>query len=133
MGKGEIAHDRIRFPKHEIALDQRRHVAVRIHRKIVGLVVFAERHAGIDTLIGDIEFAQAPQHFLNVHRIGPAPDRELFLIAVRHALSLPMIRTSRGHIGIFGKKRVLDDDGRSKRSGSVKFWRSLIGAKRNCS
>jgi hypothetical protein len=28
---------------------------------------------------------QAPQHFLNVDRIGPAPDRELLFI-VRHAL-----------------------------------------------
>jgi len=27
---------------------------------------------------------------------------------------------------------VFDDVGRSKRSGSAKFWRSLIGAKRNC-
>jgi hypothetical protein len=57
---------------------------------------------------------------LNVDRIGPAPDRELFLIAVRHALSLPMIRYLRVFIGIFEKKRVLDDDSRSKRSGSAK-------------
>ncbi len=108
MSEDEIAHDGIRFPQHEIAFDQRGHAAVRVHREIFGLVILAERHAGIDPLIGDIEFAQAPQHFLNVDRIGPAPDGELFLIAVRHALSLPMIRNSAGHIGIFGKKRVFD-------------------------
>jgi hypothetical protein len=43
-----------------------------------------------------------------------------------------MIRIVAGHIGIFGKKRVFDDDGRSKRSGSAKPRRSLIDAKRNC-
>jgi len=91
VGQAEIAHHRIGFPEHEIAVDQRRHTAVGIHGEICRLVVLAELHAGIDAIIGEIEFVQAPQHFLNIDRIGPAPDGELFLVVVGHALSLPMI------------------------------------------
>ena len=94
VGEHEVAHDRIRFPEHEIAVHQGRHPPVGIHREVVGLVIAAERHAGVDALVGEVEFAQAPQHFLHVDRIGPAPNRELSLIVVRHDVSLPMIRRS---------------------------------------
>src|SRR4051794_7235483 len=40
-------------------------------------------------MVGQVELAQAPQHFLHIDRIGPAPDRQLALIAVRHAFLLP--------------------------------------------
>ena len=66
VGKDEIAHHRIGFPQHVIAVHQGRHARVRIHREIVRIAGAAERHAGIDALIGEIEFAQAPQHFLNI-------------------------------------------------------------------
>ncbi len=65
------------------------HAPVGIHREIVGLAVLAERHAGIDALIGEIELAQAPQHFLNIDRIGAAPDLEQTLMVARHDLSAP--------------------------------------------
>jgi hypothetical protein len=42
-----------------------------------------------------------------------------------------MIRTRAGHIGIFGKKRVFDDVGLGKRSGSAKPGRSLICRERS--
>jgi len=48
-------------------------------------------HAGIDAVIGEIEFVQAPQHFLNIDGIGTTPDGELFLLVVSHVFSLPMI------------------------------------------
>jgi hypothetical protein len=89
IGEVEIAHDRIGFPQHVVAVDQRRHPPVGVHREIFGLVVLAERHAGIDAPVGQVEFGQAPQHFLNIDRIGPAPDRQLALLVVRHAFSLP--------------------------------------------
>jgi len=54
-------------------------------------VIPAERHAGVDPLKGEIEFAQAPQHFLHIDRIGPAPDPQLSPSVVRHEVSLPMI------------------------------------------
>lgn len=80
-------------PQYEIAFDQRRHPPVGVHREIVGLAVAAELHAGIDPLIGEVELAQAPQHFLHIDRIGPAPDRQS--LALRHAplpISSPFAR-----------------------------------------
>jgi hypothetical protein len=58
-------------------------------------VISAERHAGIDALIGEIEFAQTPQYFLDIDRIGPAPNGQSSLIVVRHVVSLLMIRFER--------------------------------------
>src|SRR5437879_6313299 len=72
-----------------------RHTRVRIQREIIGLVIPAVLHAGIDALVGEIEFAQAPQYFLDIDRVGPAPNPELALFFVWHAFSLPMIRSPR--------------------------------------
>src|SRR6202022_2093666 len=110
-----------------------------IHREIIGLAVAAERHAGVDALIGGIEFAQAPQYFLNINRIGPAPNLQLSLIVVRHVFSLPMIRPS-GHTGISAKKRAphvdnnnaLQKKPRHRRGPFCKksrFWRAGGGKK----
>ena len=111
VGEAEIAHHRIGFPQHEIAVDQRRHAAIGIHREIRRFVVLAELHAGIDAVIGEIEFAQAPQHFLNIDRIGPAPDGELLLLVVSHAFSLrdflAVIFLQPVHSGRSAKKRGL--------------------------
>jgi hypothetical protein len=65
-------------------------------------VVLAECHAGIDTLIAEIELTQAPQHFLNIDRIGPTPDLELTLMVVRHDILPPTIDQS--VISEFSKK-----------------------------
>jgi hypothetical protein len=85
-------------------------------------MVLAERHAGIDALIGKIELTQAPKNFLNIDRIGPPPDLELTLIVVRHDM-LPRLISGR-HIGIFKKKRAplhqpVYGEARSKKSGSA--------------
>jgi hypothetical protein len=45
---------------------------------------------GIDPVVAEIELAQAPQHFLNVDRIGPSPDGQLLFVVIGHALSLPL-------------------------------------------
>jgi hypothetical protein len=58
-------------------------------------VIPAERHAGIDAPKSEIELTQAPQNFLDIHRIGPAPNGQLSLIFVRHDVSLPVIRFER--------------------------------------
>ena len=91
IGCAEIAHHGIGFPQHIVAVHQRRHAAIGIYRQIRRLVVLAELHAGVDALIGEIEFGEAPQHFLHIDRIGPAPDGELLFLVVGHALSLPLI------------------------------------------
>ena len=44
-----------------------------------------QARAGVDALIGEVEFGEAPQYFLNVDRIGPAPDGELLFVVVGHA------------------------------------------------
>jgi len=105
--KAKITHHRIGFPEYEIAFHQRRHAPVGIHREIGGFVVLAEGHAGIDTVIGEIEFTQAPQHLLNIDRIGPAPDGELFLVVVVHAFSPDDLLVA-VHSGISAKKRGLE-------------------------
>jgi len=39
---------------------------LRIHREIFGPVVLAERHAGVDALMGKVELGEAPQHLLHI-------------------------------------------------------------------
>ncbi len=48
---GEIAHDRVRFPEAERAVDEQRHSAVRIQREVPRLIVLAELESRIDALV----------------------------------------------------------------------------------
>ena len=77
MREHEITHDRIAFPQHEVALDQCGNTTVRIHLEIMRLIVVAKGHSGIDTVELKIDLMRAPEHFLDIDRIGAAPDRHI--------------------------------------------------------
>ena len=69
----EIAYDGMRLPQDESIVVDRRHQTVRIQRSILGRVIDAELHSGVDTLVADVELSAAPEHFLNIDGIRPTP------------------------------------------------------------
>ena len=102
--RGEIAHDRVRFPEDEIILFERGHEPVGIHRQIGGLVVLAEWPADIDPLIRDAELADGPHHLLHVDRGIPPPDFEHGCFPT--PLSCPRKRASSNHQNFNGSNTV---------------------------
>ena len=84
VGQREIPHDGIGFPQHKIAVHQSRHAPVGIHGEIIRLGIAAECHAGVDAPVAEAQLLGTPKHLLDIDRIGAAPNRQMFLIAVRH-------------------------------------------------
>ena len=66
MQRGEVAQDGVRFPHHHVAIDERRHLHVRIELAIrVGIGV-VELPAVILAGVFEADFLQQEQHLLHV-------------------------------------------------------------------
>ena len=73
MAPGKIAHDGMGFPENKTVVVDDRHQSVGIHRAVLGRIVHAKRHAGINAIVGQTEFAAGPQHLLHINRILASP------------------------------------------------------------
>src|SRR5207237_7055290 len=107
---GEITADRVRFPHHEIAVDDRRHEAVRVELQIFGIAVAAERAAVIDPVKRDVELGAAPQHLLHVRRACASPNLQHRQHPPSDALWSPRFlesATTLGPITVYSRSRFL--------------------------
>src|SRR5204863_2096951 len=71
---GEITHDRIRLPEHEAIILDRRHQCVGVETEVMGCLHDTECPTRVDSLVLESHLLAAPQYFLNIDRIVPAPD-----------------------------------------------------------
>ena len=70
----EIAHDAVGFPQDEVAVLDRRHQTVGVHRDILRILVAAELAAPVEALEWQAQLAATPQYFLHIGRVGSTPD-----------------------------------------------------------
>ena len=83
--RGEVAHDRVRFPQAECAVLQQRDAAIGVQLEIPRLFVLAVLQSCVDPLVGHCELGQAPEHLCTLTElvrpqiVSMSPPRQSFL------------------------------------------------------